>query len=181
MGRQRTGEDRACEVCGAKFYIAGWQVADKRFNAGRFCSVKCKAAAQRGVELSHGKTYIRPDGYVAVKTGIRSYDLEHRLVMAKAIGRSLTTDEHVHHLNGDKADNRIENLQLMTNTEHQKLHDFPQTRSGRVKLTCKLCGREYERKASRAKESSYCSAACRLDVQHEAARAYWAAKREGLN
>ena len=47
---------------------------------------------------------------------------EHRIVMEQMLGRKLSPDEVVHHVNNDKKDNRPENLQVMTRGEHFKHH-----------------------------------------------------------
>lgn len=67
-------------------------------------------------KLNEGKYGENIDGYKRVKIdGVRI--LEHRAVMENILGRKLSGNENVHHKNGDRADNRPENLELWSSSQ----------------------------------------------------------------
>lgn len=145
---RRFSESERAEI--ASLYSSGWsqgQIAAK-FNSsqvtiGRLCrSMGIKARGDKARGESHGSwtggrvrigqywaVLVSPDDplfCMAQKTG---YVLEHRLVMARLLGRPLSDAETVHHIDDDKANNEPSNLQLR----------FGRHGKG-VVLKCRCCG-----------------------------------------
>lgn len=115
----------ACKKCG----IPRWVLYVKRTNSPRdLLCVSCGKGRRKG---TMSKGYIDKDGYRLISlpwehknisnANKQGWILEHRLVMAQHLGRNLLPQEIVHHLNGVKNDNRIENLTLVTRSEHVHL------------------------------------------------------------
>lgn len=122
-----------CECgCGSETSIATVTLRNKRHFRGYpvpFVHGHTKKKPSHEHHLWKGGRFVhKTSGYVYVHApahpdaNSRGYVLEHRLVMEEKLGRRLSPDEYVHHMNHVRADNRPENLMLLSKEEHQAEH-----------------------------------------------------------
>lgn len=110
-------ETRPCQACGVP-------VTRYLSSAGRlfYCSNKCRyedrpkafGGPRRIPATGYVLVYVGKDQPGATKSG---HILEHRKVMQEMLGRPLLASENVHHVNGQRDDNRPENLELWSTSQ----------------------------------------------------------------
>lgn len=111
-------ETLTCKLCGKQYKTT--------VGSGRpvYCSSSCRYEDAK----RPGNSYVGSNGYRYIKIHDRigqtkgEYELEHRLVMEEFLNRPLAYNEIVHHKDGDKLNNAIDNLELLTSSAHQRLH-----------------------------------------------------------
>jgi hypothetical protein len=107
-----------CKKCNKVFSV---RMFDFKRGRNKFCSQKCAQIYMIGDKHGswNGGTKINAYGYIMVwsKRDDRKYQYIHRhcVVLEKQLGRKLKKTEIVHHINGIKNDNRIQNLMLFKN------------------------------------------------------------------
>jgi hypothetical protein len=82
---------------------------------------RCAKCWKRACDIPH-----KCDGYIRIHNGQGTYQYLHRIVMERSLGRHLLRNEIVHHKNGDREDNRIENLELCASPGKHILSHHPE-------------------------------------------------------
>lgn len=112
---------------------------------------------------------IAPDNF-PYKKYRGKYCYEHVLVYWKHYGH-IPTGYIVHHVNGDKHDNRIENLKIMSNSEHVRLHNIEKGKT-MVVIKCPYCKNIFTREkrntflSKRENTVTLCSRSCSGKFSH---------------
>ena len=112
-----TGTNKICECCGATYYVPPY-----RAGKAKYCSRSCLAKVHLN-QFSHLRfqpTNKPKHTYKTITVNGKQVRV-HRYVMEQHLGRKLASWEHVHHINGDSHDNRLENLAVLSNATHQKV------------------------------------------------------------
>ncbi len=114
-------------VCGTKKCV-GEPTLTK--GESRSCGCRSKRCGPDAVRWRGGQS--NKHGYKGIYVAHKKYEMEHRLVMEKAIGRSLHPNESVHHKNGIRDDNRLENLELWVSRTSNRGHPHGQRVTDRI-------------------------------------------------
>jgi NAD-dependent dihydropyrimidine dehydrogenase PreA subunit len=127
---------RVCDECFEEKKVGYWNIKNKETHLCSSCSNKKAFEAKKDgykpwnigltYQKASGNFYINKSGYKLYYIGDKKYKggyvAEHRIVMELSLKRRLKQGEVIHHIDGDKANNNLENLLLCNKSLHRSTH-----------------------------------------------------------
>lgn len=92
--------------------------------------------------VKYGSECLSSDGYILIKIKDRGWIRKHRYIMEQYLKRKLSIEEIVHHINGIKTNNKIENLAVLTKSAHSSLTHKGKIINHKVECNCCICKNE---------------------------------------
>ncbi len=118
--RNKYTTNKTCLACGVEFNVPNC------FKNAKFCCIKCRDSAPKPKGSFSprwkGGIWRQGSGYLYINLGENKSKPLHRYLYEKYHKTQLSENDIVHHINGNKLDNRIENLMVMTRAEHIIYH-----------------------------------------------------------
>jgi len=162
LGREnRKLADARCAECGSIFR--------KRKASHRYCSVPCARKKNGGWNRKDGPVWwLDNRGYIVGRiwiNGKRVFARKARWIMEQCLGRPLPKTLVVHHINGNKTDNRLENLEIKEFGKHSRDHNKKRKYKRGYKL--ELSTEQRKARSDRAKAQKLSAIGCAVIAKAE--------------
>lgn len=144
--------DMKCIACGTAIVKKGRE-GMKQLTARKFCSRACST-----------RTRMKDHPINSITTRYRTRKIngknisEHRAVVQATIGRELKSHEYVHHIDGNKLNNSIENLEVTDALSHGREHNLRKP----LTYACAICDSVFEPHKTKRGRNKTCSRQCRF-------------------
>jgi len=145
---------KICAHCGKEFFKSS-HLAFVHWSNQRFCSHKYHGRNKPALVVEY-----RGTNYDGIRRPL------HRVLMEEHLGRKLNPDELVHHKDGNKHNNALKNLEVMSAVDHGRLHNLKHP----ISKPCVICGIIFTPHKTKRARAQTCSKECKIKLVSQKVR-----------
>lgn len=155
--------ERQCATCGSVLTPKPYELKRMHhFKKRATCGLACDKERRRRLMLQKRPLYGR---YRRIIDNGRQWQFS-RFLMEKHLGRKLLPTEHVHHVNHDSLDDRIENYEVIDGAQHISRHKSKHPRT----QPCVICGQIFTPRPTKRMRAQACGRECETKLRSQRKR-----------